>query len=219
MTQPAPYADPALTGDSTAREWPLHASEEQQMSERVVLVTGALAGIGRATATAFARQGAAVVVSGRRDEEGKAFAAELRELGAEAEYIRADVSIEDDVQALVDGADFAKGTRYAYGGGSSEAETRAEEEGGGAGCYARSCSSPSADCQCRSLPGGDRDWRADSRRRGESTNEAGGGGFDCFDREEIECVAGADHRRSEGTDQQGEELLAGCAGGFEVWRC
>jgi NAD(P)-dependent dehydrogenase (short-subunit alcohol dehydrogenase family) len=73
------------------------------MSERVVLVTGALAGIGRATATAFARQGAAVVVSGRRDEEGKALAAELRELGAEAEYIRADASLEDDVEALVDG--------------------------------------------------------------------------------------------------------------------
>jgi NAD(P)-dependent dehydrogenase (short-subunit alcohol dehydrogenase family) len=73
------------------------------MSEHVVLVTGALAGIGRATATAFARDGAAVVVSGRRDEEGKAFAAELRELGAEAEYIRADTSVEDDVQALVDG--------------------------------------------------------------------------------------------------------------------
>jgi NAD(P)-dependent dehydrogenase (short-subunit alcohol dehydrogenase family) len=73
------------------------------MSERVVMVTGALAGIGRATATAFARQGAAVVVSGRRDEEGTAFAAELRKLGADAEYIRADVSIEDDVRALVDG--------------------------------------------------------------------------------------------------------------------
>ena len=73
------------------------------MSERVVLVTGALAGIGRATAMAFAREGAAVVVSGRRDENGKAFAAELRVLGAEAEYIRADVGIEDDVQALVDG--------------------------------------------------------------------------------------------------------------------
>jgi NAD(P)-dependent dehydrogenase (short-subunit alcohol dehydrogenase family) len=74
------------------------------MNKRVVLVTGALAGIGRATATAFAREGAAVVVSGRRDEDGKAFAAELRALGAEAEYLRADVSIEDDVQALVDGA-------------------------------------------------------------------------------------------------------------------
>jgi NAD(P)-dependent dehydrogenase (short-subunit alcohol dehydrogenase family) len=74
------------------------------MSERVVLITGALAGIGRATATAFARQGAAVVVSGRRDEEGKALAAELRDLGAKAEYIRADVSREDDVRALVDGA-------------------------------------------------------------------------------------------------------------------
>jgi NAD(P)-dependent dehydrogenase (short-subunit alcohol dehydrogenase family) len=74
------------------------------MSERVVLVTGALAGIGRATATAFARQGAAVVVSGRREAEGEALATELRTLGAKAEFIRADVSIEDDVQALVDGA-------------------------------------------------------------------------------------------------------------------
>jgi NAD(P)-dependent dehydrogenase (short-subunit alcohol dehydrogenase family) len=73
------------------------------MSERVVLVTGALAGIGRATATAFAREGAAVVVSGRRDEDGETFAAELRALGAEAEYLRADISIEDDAQALIDG--------------------------------------------------------------------------------------------------------------------
>ena len=72
------------------------------MKEQVVMVTGALAGIGRATASAFAREGASVVVSGRHDEEGKAFAAEFRASGAKAEFIRADVSMEDDVQALVD---------------------------------------------------------------------------------------------------------------------
>ena len=73
------------------------------MSERVVLVTGALTGIGQATAAAFARDGASVVISGRHDEEGRAFEGKLRELGAKAEYIRADVSIEDDVRALIDG--------------------------------------------------------------------------------------------------------------------
>jgi NAD(P)-dependent dehydrogenase (short-subunit alcohol dehydrogenase family) len=73
------------------------------MSEQVVMVTGALAGIGRATSWAFARNGASVVVSGRRTEEGEAFVAELRASGAKADFVRADVSIEDDVQALIDG--------------------------------------------------------------------------------------------------------------------
>jgi NAD(P)-dependent dehydrogenase (short-subunit alcohol dehydrogenase family) len=68
----------------------------------VVLITGALAGIGRATALAFAREGARVVVSGRRDEAGRALVIELRALGAEAEFIRADVRHEDDVRALID---------------------------------------------------------------------------------------------------------------------
>ena len=72
------------------------------MSEHVVLVTGALTGIGRATATAFGRDGASVVVSGRHGEEGEALAAELRTLGGKAEYLRADVSIEDDVRSLID---------------------------------------------------------------------------------------------------------------------
>jgi len=40
------------------------------MSSPVVLITGALTGIGRATALAFAREGARVVVSGRHDDEG-----------------------------------------------------------------------------------------------------------------------------------------------------
>jgi NAD(P)-dependent dehydrogenase (short-subunit alcohol dehydrogenase family) len=72
------------------------------MSTSVVLVTGALAGIGRATALAFAREGARIVVSGRRDEIGEALVTELRALGAEAEYVRADVRHEDDVRNLVD---------------------------------------------------------------------------------------------------------------------
>ena len=61
------------------------------MTNRVILVTGALTGIGRATAFAFAQEGARVVVSGRRDDAGEALAIELRATGAEVEFIRADV--------------------------------------------------------------------------------------------------------------------------------
>jgi NAD(P)-dependent dehydrogenase (short-subunit alcohol dehydrogenase family) len=68
----------------------------------VVLITGALTGIGRATALAFAREGANLVVSGRRDEAGQALAAELRALGVRAEYVRADVRNEADLRNLVD---------------------------------------------------------------------------------------------------------------------
>ncbi len=72
------------------------------MKQQVVLITGALTGIGRATALAFAQAGATVVVSGRRDDAGTALAAELRTLGARAEFIRADVRHEDEVRSLVD---------------------------------------------------------------------------------------------------------------------
>jgi NAD(P)-dependent dehydrogenase (short-subunit alcohol dehydrogenase family) len=72
------------------------------MTTPVVLITGALTGIGRATALAFAHDGAQVVVSGRRDAEGQKLVAELRKLGAEAEYVGADVRHEADVRRLVD---------------------------------------------------------------------------------------------------------------------
>jgi NAD(P)-dependent dehydrogenase (short-subunit alcohol dehydrogenase family) len=74
------------------------------MSSPVVLITGALTGIGRATALAFAREGARVVVSGRHDNEGRKLANELRNLGAEAEFVRTDVRHEDEVKNLVDKA-------------------------------------------------------------------------------------------------------------------
>ena len=72
------------------------------MSTPVVLITGALTGIGRATAIAFAREGARIVISGRRDEVGQKLVAELRDIGAEAEYWRSDVRHDDDVRDLVD---------------------------------------------------------------------------------------------------------------------
>ncbi|MCX4174771.1 MULTISPECIES: SDR family NAD(P)-dependent oxidoreductase [Paraburkholderia] len=72
------------------------------MNSPVVLITGALTGIGRATALAFAREGNRVVVSGRREEAGQALAAELRALGAEAEFLRADVRFEAEVRSLVE---------------------------------------------------------------------------------------------------------------------
>jgi NAD(P)-dependent dehydrogenase (short-subunit alcohol dehydrogenase family) len=71
------------------------------MSKPVVLITGALTGIGRATAFAFAQEGSRVVISGRRDDAG-ALVTQLRALGAEAEFVRADVRREDDVRNLVD---------------------------------------------------------------------------------------------------------------------
>ncbi len=72
------------------------------MSTTVVLIAGALTGIGRATALAFAREGHRIVVAGRHEEAGQELVTELRTLGTEAEFVRADVRHEDEVQNLVD---------------------------------------------------------------------------------------------------------------------
>src|ERR1700732_1280557 len=72
------------------------------MSDQVVLITGALTGIGRAAAIIFAQEGSHIVVSGRRDKEGQALIAELQGLGAEAIFVRTDVRKDEDVRDLVD---------------------------------------------------------------------------------------------------------------------
>jgi len=72
------------------------------MDTHVVLITGGLTGIGRATAFAFAEEGAQIVVSGRHDEEGQKLVSEIRKKGAEAEFILADVRFDEDVRNLVD---------------------------------------------------------------------------------------------------------------------
>jgi NAD(P)-dependent dehydrogenase (short-subunit alcohol dehydrogenase family) len=74
------------------------------MQEKVVLITGALTGIGRATAIAFAKEGANVIVSGRRENEGENLEEELRTMCAcpHAKFIRADVRHEDEIRNLID---------------------------------------------------------------------------------------------------------------------
>src|SRR5882762_10934259 len=71
------------------------------MSTPVVLITGALTGIGRAAALAFAREGHRIVVAGRHEQAGQDLATGLRALGAEVEFLCADIRHEDDVRNLL----------------------------------------------------------------------------------------------------------------------
>ncbi|MBN9117911.1 MAG: glucose 1-dehydrogenase [Planctomycetes bacterium] len=69
---------------------------------KVVLVTGGTSGIGKATAIAFAKEGAKVVLSGRREKEGLAVVEEIKTAGGTAHFVQADVAKEADVKRLVD---------------------------------------------------------------------------------------------------------------------
>ena len=69
---------------------------------RVALITGGNAGIGRAAAIEFVKQGAKVVVSGRREKEGRDVIAEIKALGGEAIFVKTDVSKETDVKVMIE---------------------------------------------------------------------------------------------------------------------
>jgi NAD(P)-dependent dehydrogenase (short-subunit alcohol dehydrogenase family) len=70
-------------------------------ADRVTLVTGAASGIGAATAAAFAREGARVVIADLRQDAGEAIAAQLREGGADVRFVLCDTSREQDVRAAI----------------------------------------------------------------------------------------------------------------------
>jgi len=73
-----------------------------RFSGKVVLVTGGTSGIGKATAIAFAKEGAKVVLSGRRETEGQAVVEEIKKAGGTAMFVQADVAKEADVKRLVE---------------------------------------------------------------------------------------------------------------------
>jgi NAD(P)-dependent dehydrogenase (short-subunit alcohol dehydrogenase family) len=74
----------------------------KKLSDKVALVTGGTSGIGKTTAIEFARAGAKVVLTGRREKEGAQVVAEIKKLGGDAGFVRADVAKDADVKGMVD---------------------------------------------------------------------------------------------------------------------
>lgn len=82
---------------------PIEASARRRFENKVVVITGATSGIGRAAALLFAAEGGKVGFCGRREQLGRQVEAEIRAAGGEATYLKADVRKEDEVRRFVDG--------------------------------------------------------------------------------------------------------------------
>src|SRR5215813_12932967 len=73
-----------------------------EFAGKVALITGGNAGIGRATAIEFAKHGAKVAITGRREKEANKVIAEIKAFGGEAIFAKTDVSKESDVKAMIE---------------------------------------------------------------------------------------------------------------------
>ncbi len=72
-----------------------------QLEGKVAVITGGSSGIGRATALAFAREGARVAIGARREAEGEAVVREIRDAGGDAIFVKTDVADPAQTEALV----------------------------------------------------------------------------------------------------------------------
>jgi len=72
-----------------------------RLENKVALITGATSGIGRVTSVLFAKEGAKVVLVGRDETKGKEVIKNIKSLGGEAMFVKADVSKESDVQQMI----------------------------------------------------------------------------------------------------------------------
>ncbi len=75
---------------------------EKKLIDHVALVTGSTSGIGKAISESYAAQGAKVVITGRREDLGKGVVEGIQELGGIAQFFRADLTIDEDVEQLVE---------------------------------------------------------------------------------------------------------------------
>src|SRR5688572_17137423 len=83
--------------------------ERGMLDGKVAVITGGGSGIGKATAIAFAREGAKVVIGNRNVAAGEATVAEMRAFGGECSFVRTDVTVAADVERLIESAVQAHG--------------------------------------------------------------------------------------------------------------
>jgi 3-oxoacyl-[acyl-carrier protein] reductase len=72
-----------------------------RLKDKVAIITGGASGIGRESCTAFAREGAKVVVADLNAENGEELVGSIRQAGGDAIFVRVDVTQEEDVQNMV----------------------------------------------------------------------------------------------------------------------